>query len=483
MARPGGRALILLAACALALPAGAGAATIKVDTRADELDASPDAKCSLREAVQAANDNDAVGGCPKGSGADDTIELGRGNFKLTIPSTNEDLNANGDLDVDGGKVTFVGKGGGVTVIKTTLADRIVDVHDATPTVFKSIGLSGGDVTSFGTGSGRGGNVAADSAGDLTFIGAIVSHGRAYVGGGLYLNSPSTLSKLKATRTTFISNRATGLGGALDVINEVRSKISKSTIYENAVLNDDSGANAGGISNRGLSMTITDTELSGNAAMGDTNEAAAGGAIYNSGPNAGLVIRRSLFDFNSASAPTVGFFEGAGAIFTASGSAPVSVRNSTFHSNTVGAPNGQGAGIYVNNGDVTVTNTTFNDNGDESTFQTQGGSLLVQNSILDGPNPCAGLFVDAGGYNVATVDDSECGFSGADVTDAGSFGFKTAAPVKNGGATRTLALKASSPAVDLIPKAFCGVADGEDQRGFDRPRRKCDSGAYERGAKP
>jgi CSLREA domain-containing protein len=478
------RGILLIAlAVGVCVPSVASAATIKVTTRADEMDVPPDAKCSLREAVAAANSNDPVGGCPKGSGPDDTVVLGKGNYRLVIPTTDEDQNANGDLDVDGGKVTFVGKGGGVTVIKTSLADRVVDVHDSTPVVFKSIGISGGDVTSFGTGTGRGGNIAADSAANLTFIRAIISHGRAFVGGGLYLNSPSSVSRLKVSRSTFITNHATGLGGALDVIGDVKSTISKSTIYENTVQNDNSGANAGGISHRGIKMTISDSEFLGNAAMGDTNEAAGGGAIYNSGGDAELVIRRSLFEFNSASAPTVGFFEGGGAIFTATTTAPVSIVNSTFHSNTVGAPNGQGAGIYVNNGAVTVTNATFNANGDESTLQTPAGSLLVRNSILEGPNPCAGLAVDSGGYNVASVDDSECGFLDSDVTDAGSFGFKTADPKENGGATRTLALKGSSRAVDLIPKAACGVARGEDQRGFDRPKRKCDSGAYERGAKP
>ena len=128
----------MLALCACALPATASAATIEVTTRTDELDRSPDAKCSVREAVQSANTNTAVGGCPKGKGASDTIELGRGNYTLTIASTNEDQNANGDLDVDGEKVTFHGTGAGTTTLRTSLADRIVDIHDATPTTFKDI---------------------------------------------------------------------------------------------------------------------------------------------------------------------------------------------------------------------------------------------------------------------------------------------------------------------------------------------------------
>ena len=98
-----GGVLVLVAVCACALPATASAATIEVTTRTDELDARPDATCSVREAVQSANTNSAVGGCRCGEGAADTIKLGQGHYSLTIPSTNEDPNANGDLDVEGAR--------------------------------------------------------------------------------------------------------------------------------------------------------------------------------------------------------------------------------------------------------------------------------------------------------------------------------------------------------------------------------------------
>ena len=73
-------------AVACMLSGTAGAATIEVTTAKDELDTSPDAKCSLREAVQSANTNTAVGGCPKGSGPADTIELAKARYALTIPT-------------------------------------------------------------------------------------------------------------------------------------------------------------------------------------------------------------------------------------------------------------------------------------------------------------------------------------------------------------------------------------------------------------
>src|SRR5215204_5972779 len=99
MAGKWGIALLGLAVAACLLPATAGAATIEVTTHIDELDATPDSNCSLREAVQSANSNTAVGGCHKGGGPSDTISLGRGRYSLKIPTTDEDSNVNGDLDV------------------------------------------------------------------------------------------------------------------------------------------------------------------------------------------------------------------------------------------------------------------------------------------------------------------------------------------------------------------------------------------------
>ena len=279
MAGKRGAALVGVITLALMLPAGASGATIEVTTHDDELDGASGGKCSLREAVQAANSNSAVGGCPKGNGPSDTITLENGRYKLTIATTNEDSNLNGDLDVDGGKVVFHGEGAGRTDIRTSLADRVVDIHDATPVTFEKIQVRGGDVTSLGTGStGRGGDIRADEGGVITLNRATVYDGRAYVGGGLYLNGPLGVGgTLKVNRSLFLTNFSSGLGGAFDVVGEVTSKVSKSTIYENRVQDVESSADGGGISNRGDKMTITDTEISGNAAMADTDEAAAGGA--------------------------------------------------------------------------------------------------------------------------------------------------------------------------------------------------------------
>jgi hypothetical protein len=51
---------------------------------------------------------------------------------------------------------------------------------------------------------------------------------------------------------------------------------------------------------------------------------------------------------------------------------------------------------------------------------------------------------------------------------------------NGGPTKTIALKAGSPALDRVPVKACNKVVTTDQRGVHRPQgHKCDEGAYER----
>jgi CSLREA domain-containing protein len=63
---------------------------IVVNTTDDELNGDGD--CSLREAIQAANNDTAVDACPAGSGGD-TITIPAGTYTLSITGAGEDANA------------------------------------------------------------------------------------------------------------------------------------------------------------------------------------------------------------------------------------------------------------------------------------------------------------------------------------------------------------------------------------------------------
>ena len=104
------------AALALLPAAHAGAATITVDSTLDENAAAVDnGSCTLREAISSTNTNVDVDTCDHdGLTGPDLIEFsGAGTITLSIASTNEDANVNGDLDVlaGAGGLTIAGGAG------------------------------------------------------------------------------------------------------------------------------------------------------------------------------------------------------------------------------------------------------------------------------------------------------------------------------------------------------------------------------------
>jgi CSLREA domain-containing protein len=123
--------LIALAIAAVPVPP-AHAATIGVDTNADELTA--DGNCSLREAIRAANLNVAVDACPSGSGvAPDTITLPSNTYSLSIAGANEDAALSGVLDITG-DLTITGALSTTTIIDGGALDRVLDIISGTVTI-------------------------------------------------------------------------------------------------------------------------------------------------------------------------------------------------------------------------------------------------------------------------------------------------------------------------------------------------------------
>lgn len=124
---PTPRPLAPLAALALLLATSAPAAILPVNTTLDAVAA--DGRCSLREAISSANNDQAVftgdGECVAGSGAD-TVVLGAGTYAITRAGAAEDLNVTGDFDLRS-SVTLVGLGAGTTRLSGSLLDRVLHV--------------------------------------------------------------------------------------------------------------------------------------------------------------------------------------------------------------------------------------------------------------------------------------------------------------------------------------------------------------------
>ena len=168
------------------------AATITVTVTSD--DNTVNGNCTLREAIRAANLDQAVDACPAGNGAD-IISLPAGTYVLALVGTGENSAATGDLDIKD-DLTISGAGKTSTVIYGNGLDRVFDIYG--PTQISDVTIAGGNS---GTESGGGIRVS----GELTLTNSRVSDNTTNAGGG-GVNVYSTSSRLTVIEgITFFSS--------------------------------------------------------------------------------------------------------------------------------------------------------------------------------------------------------------------------------------------------------------------------------------
>ena len=245
---------------------------------------------------------------------------------------------------------------------------------------------------------------------------------------------------------------------------------------------------------GASLTVSDSTFEGNLAR-------SGGAIDSF--EAAVTVVRSTFVGNQAIGDGESSARG-GAINIWDGM--LTVENSTFSGNVAqGQRSGSGGGaIAVGNGaSATLTHVTIT--GNRAEFGAVGGGIAgplfdvvgsakalsfvpvtVANSIVAGNTSqdpersaaVAAVSTDDCDFQVGTAggnleSGTTCGFR--DARDKQNADPKLAALAANGGLTRTHALAADSPAVNM---AVAGRCLATDQRSIPRVAAACDSGAYE-----
>ena len=251
---------------------------------------------------------------------------------------------------------------------------------------------------------------------------------------------------------------------------------------------------------GTTVTISGLTIqNGNNTGGGTYGSVAGGGIYNAGT---LTLSNSTVSGNTVSATGSGYYVSVygGGIYNAG---TLALSNSTISGNTANGGGNDyyggvtGGGIF-NAGTLTLSNSTISGNTATSANDfygsvsgggiSNGGTLTVKNSIVAN-NPsggnCAGT-ITSQGYNLS--DDASCTSSFTQTGDLNSTaaGLDPSGLKANGGPTQTIALLATSPAVDAIPLSpinYCTDTSGNpittDQRGVTRPQGSaCDIGAFE-----
>ncbi len=209
---------------------GLGATSIQVTTTDDQF-GEDTSKCSLREAVQAANTDAAFGGCAAGSSADIITFLDfYYRIKLSRPGRGEDNNATGDIDVStSGTIVFVGNSTGSTVIDGDGVDRVFDLDCRSDmnVQFNSLTIRGGDA-----GSGAGGGIYT-CAHTASLYAVHMTENSANLGGALYIPTTSIAGAVTVNRSAFTRNRSIGSGGgAIAHYGSELLKLTNTTLSEN-----------------------------------------------------------------------------------------------------------------------------------------------------------------------------------------------------------------------------------------------------------
>jgi CSLREA domain-containing protein len=355
-------------------PPPALAASITVTTTADEYGAG--GGCSLREAIKAANDNTAFGGCSSGSGAD-LITVPPGTYGLTIAG-DDNTNAGGDLDIRD-HTTIQGGGTSTTVVNGNGIDRVFEVDPALTGIMAAIT----DLTV------RGGD---DIGGDVG-------------GGGIFNHTTLTLA-----RVAVVDNEAEYAGGIANWPGSPSLTMTDSLIANNRTADEPTNGVGGGLTlENSASASLTNVTISGNTAENE------GGGIWHYSSSS-LVLNNVTITGNTADS-LPGAADGGG-IQVEAGSGPVTVRNSIVFGNTDasggtapdcdGAITSGGHNLIGTTAGCTFTSSTGDITGQDPKLgpladnggPTQTHALLASSPAIDAGNPAA---PGSGGEACAATD--------------------------------------------------------------------------------
>ena len=457
-----------------------------VTTTADVNDGRCGARCSLRDAILAANAHPGA----------DLVRVPAGTYTLRIPGINEDAGATGDLDITG-PVALGGAGEGRTILDGARIDRVLSVLGDGPTSISGLtirhGLApihsggGGGILAEGaavtlshvtvTDNATVPGITGDSSGggietgfifgelDLTLNNVTITGNRAHYRGGISLDTGGA----RMSHVEISDNTADGYGGG------VYGSNSPATITDSVIRNNRAGGDGGALLNIGdvrdgidAQLRLTRVEVDRNSTKG------RGGALANFDGGAVSIID-SAFVGNRA---VLGAFA-----FNAD---RLDVTNSTLSGNTSST-----GGVLLNSGadpeDMFSTpgtgslrNVTFAGNRAGIENLSLSGTETVVNSILSNRSPNCARTADAGSITSTggNLDSGRtCAF--AATGDRSGVDPRLAGLADNGGPTLTMALHTGSPARDHALDSAC---PSNDQRGAHRPRGPhCDIGAL--GAAP
>jgi CSLREA domain-containing protein len=350
----------------LPVPQSVGAANLTVNT---ETDASGGAQCTLRNAIQAANTDSAVGGCPAGSGADvitfanntDVIVLSN-----TLPTVTSEITLESSpqdsLRIDAQETTF---------------RHFVLEGNAARLTLKSIRLERGRAILAAGVAGKGGCIL-NQGGRLVLQNVEINRCEAEFGGAIY-NEPGSF--LSITGGKISDNKAIGGNGGNGTYSAQNAP---------GIGGGGGGAGLGGaIYSLQAQIVVSGTNFDTNIARGGN-----GGGGYNGG-GGGAGIGGVFFNLESSLTVTNSIFKTNNAI-GGNGGVPL------FASSSNGAGGGSGGGTSpggngnFGGGGAGGGNTAGAPNGGNGGFGSGGGGGGSTGSMVSGNAGIGGLGGGRGG---------------------------------------------------------------------------------------
>lgn len=367
-------------------------ATFTVTKTADSNDGTCDADCSLREAVNAANN----------AAGDDIIAFS------SLFSTAQTVNVTlGEIVItSNGSLTINGTGANLLTIDGNNTSRIISTNP------NAVATINGATFTRGTGSGaldtgRGGAIY-NAGGTLTINNSVITNNNAANGGGLNNAASSSVAATLTINNSIVSNNtATGSGGGMQNFSTSTVTINNSTFMgnisngttgggggqfngavriTNSTFANNTAPSAGGLQlNGSLGTVLTNVTVSGNTS---TNN---GGGIHRGTTNANFFIRNSIVAGNNGVATSPDITSSTGGT-TSQGNNIIGV---------VGTSTGWIASDLINTNPM--LGALANNGGSTMTFLPMSGSPAInagQNCVLDlscsANNPPAAVTTDQRG---------------------------------------------------------------------------------------
>ncbi|MFQ5665490.1 MAG: choice-of-anchor Q domain-containing protein [Candidatus Binatia bacterium] len=242
------------------------AATFVVDSPADAADAVPGdglcatetGACALRAAIQEAN------AFPDA----DRVELLPATYTLSIPGTNEDAAASGDLDILS-DLTLTGSGTGMVIIDGGGLDRVLDILAPANVVISQITVQNGNAAGTAGGGIR-------NTGTLALTALTIRGNTATDGGGI---ANVAAGSVQLTNVTLSSNTAARGGGIANCPAGAAPCLGATAQLANVTISDNSATTGAGVHNFGTVQLLN--TIVGNSPIGFT---CAGRVVISLGHN-------------------------------------------------------------------------------------------------------------------------------------------------------------------------------------------------------